>query len=225
MSFILTSFKLIVSPVPNSYLRSRQALSHTDPRLELMPFPDLLPSLPPSLSERLRFRTNSLRSKIVRTNYNTQFAQTARELLEFRHVIAGLVDEMDDDVLSESFQKTVHFTTYDSYGPLLARFSEKPFKASSIVDLFAPGFPDCLAESSSTSGGLAKTFPKYNIFSGIGSSGVGSFQISDPLRRRTSARVYYLGSDQLDVEIKTIVLLRKSISLLGPLSSRGCALT
>ncbi|KAH0835636.1 GH3 auxin-responsive promoter [Lanmaoa asiatica] len=165
-----------------------------------MHLPDLLRSSPPSLSEQLRWRTNELRSRIVRANCNTQFAQTASELTEFRHATARLVDRIDDHALSESFQKTVHFTTYDSYSPFLARFFEKPCKASAIVNLLAPGLPDYLAESSSTSGGLPKTFPKYNRLSKIRSSDAGSWAISDPLRRRTTAYVWYLGCDKMDVE-------------------------
>lgn len=59
---------------------------------------------------------------MVRANYNTKFAQTAPELTEFRHATVGRVDEMDDETLSESFRKAVHFTNYDSYAPFIARF-------------------------------------------------------------------------------------------------------
>ena len=168
----------------------------------LMHLPDLLLSNPSSLSERLRWRTDKLRSSIVRANCNTQFAQIAPELTEFRQATAGLVDGTDDDILSESFRKTVQFTTYDSYAPLLARFCEKPCKASAVLDLLAPGLPDYLAESSSTCGGLPKTFPKYNRLSKIRSrsSDAGSRVIPDPLRRHTTAYIWYLGCDQMDVE-------------------------
>lgn len=168
-----------------------------------MHLPDLIVSNPPSLAEQLKCQTDGLRSRIVRTNYNTQFAQTIPELTEFRHATAGLVDEMDDDILSESFRKTVRFTSYDSYAPFLARFSEKPCRASAIVDLFAPGLPDYLAVSSSTSGGLAKTFPKYNRFSKNKSLEVGSCAISNTLQRRTTAYLWYLWCDQINVEDET----------------------
>ncbi|KAF8546918.1 hypothetical protein OG21DRAFT_1425882 [Imleria badia] len=173
---------------------------------------DLLLSNPPSLSEQLKRRTDELQSRIVRVNYNTRFAQTAPELTEFRRATAGFVDGMDDDLLSELFRKTVHLTTYDSYAPFLAGFSEKPCKASAIVDLFSPGLPDFLAESSSTSSGIAKIFPKYNYLSKIRSSDAGSWAVSDTLRRRTAARICYLGCDQMNVEdesngpVKTIYL-------------------
>jgi hypothetical protein len=186
--------------IPTSYLRFRQVLSHPDASSRLMHLPALLLSNPPFLSEQLRWRTDELRSSIIRANCNTQFAQTTPELTEFRHATAGLVNGMDDDILSESFRKTVHFTTYDSYAPFLARFSEKPCKAGAIHNLFAPGLPDYLAESSSTSGGLPKTFPKYNRLSTIRSSDAGSWAIADPLRRRTTAYVWYLGCDQTNVE-------------------------
>ena len=201
-SFIIPSLFGIAFRIPTSYLRFRQVLSHPDASSRLMHLPDLLLSNPPLLSEQLRWRTDELRSSIVRANYNTQFAQTAPELTEFRHATAGPIDRMDDEILSESFRKTVHFTTYDSYAPFLARFSEKPCKESAIDNLFAPGLPDYLAESSSTSGGLPKAFPKYNRLSKIRSSVAGSWAIADPLRRRTTAYVWYLGCDQMDVEDK-----------------------
>ncbi|KAG6373528.1 GH3 auxin-responsive promoter [Boletus reticuloceps] len=166
-----------------------------------MPLPDLLLSNPPSHSEQLKQRIDALRSRIVNANYNTRFAQIAPELTDFRHATAGRVDGIDDDILSESFRKTVQLTTYGSYAPLLARFFEKPCKASGIADLFAPGLPDCLVESSSTSGGLPKSFPYYNRLSRIRSSeSVRSSTISDPLRRRTTANMWYLGFDRMDVE-------------------------
>jgi len=163
--------------------------------------PDLLLSNPPLLSEQLRWRTEELLSNIVRSNCNTQFAQTAPELGAFRHATAGLVGGMDNDIISQSFRETVQFTTYDSYAPFLARFFEKPCKASAIVNLLAPGLPDYLTWSSSTSGGLAKTFPKYNCLSKIRSSHAKSWTISDPLRRRTTANMWYLGwFGEIDVE-------------------------
>ena len=167
-----------------------------------MPLPDVLISISPlaSLSESLRLRTNKLRSEIIRANYNTQFVQTAQELTEFRHATSGFVDEADDDILSQSFRKTVHFTTYDSYAPFLARFFTKPCKASSVVDLFAPGLPDYLSGSSSTSGGLPKFFPKYNYLSKTRSSDARSWTTSDPPRRRTKAYIFYLGYDRMAVE-------------------------
>ncbi|KAF8551418.1 hypothetical protein OG21DRAFT_1499160 [Imleria badia] len=157
-------------------------------------------SSPSSLSEQLRCRTVELQSRIVRANYNTQFARTAPELAGFRDATAGRVDAMDDHILSESFRKTVHLTTYDSYAPLLAGFFEKPCKASAIVDLFAPGLPDYLCESSSTSGGQAKTFPKYNRLSKARSLDAGSSAIPGTLQRRTTACIRYLGCDQMTVE-------------------------
>ncbi|KAI9459007.1 GH3 auxin-responsive promoter [Boletus coccyginus] len=166
-----------------------------------MHLPDLLLSNPPSLSEPLRWRTDQLLSSIVKANCNTQFAQTASELGAFRHVTTGLVDGMDNSILSRLFRETVQFTTYDSYAPLLARFFEKPCKASAIVNLLAPGLPDYLTSSSSTSGGLPKFFPKYNCLSKIRSEDGGSWAISDHLRRHTTACIWYLRwYDQIDVD-------------------------
>ncbi|KAF8127985.1 GH3 auxin-responsive promoter [Boletus edulis] len=165
-----------------------------------MPLPDLLLPPLPSLSEQLRRRIDELRSRIIRANYNTQFAQTVPELADFRQATAGHIDGMDDDILSESFRKTVQLTTYDSYAPFIAKFFEEPCRASAIVDLLVPGLPDYLSRSSSTSGGLPKYFPKYNRLSHIRSSDVRSWTISDPLRRRTTAHVWYFGCDQMDIE-------------------------
>ncbi|KAI9458987.1 hypothetical protein HD554DRAFT_2317072 [Boletus coccyginus] len=162
---------------------------------------NLLLSNPTSLSEPLRWRTDELLSSIVRANCNTQFAQTAPELGAFRHATTGLIDGMDHNTLSQAFRETVQFTTYDSYAPLLARFFEKPCKASAVVNSLAPGLPDYLTSSSSTSGGLPKFFPKYNCLSKIRSSDGGSWAISDPLRRRTTAHIWYLDRfGQIDVE-------------------------
>ncbi|KAI9573260.1 GH3 auxin-responsive promoter [Boletus coccyginus] len=158
-------------------------------------------SNPSSLSEQLSWQTDKLLSGIVRANCNTQFAQTAPELAGFCQATAGLVDGMDDGILSQSFQRTVQFTTYDSYAPLIARFFEEPCKASAVSHLFAPGLPDFLAISSSTSGGSPKYFPKYNCLSTIRSSEGASWTIPDPLRRRTTAHIWYLGCDRtLDVK-------------------------
>ncbi|KAF8556458.1 hypothetical protein OG21DRAFT_1409009 [Imleria badia] len=168
-----------------------------------MHLPDLLLSNPPSLSEQLRWRTDELWSRIVRANCNTQFAQTAPELTEFRHATAGLVDRIDDAILSETFRKTVHLTTYDSYAPLIARFFERPCKASAMVDLFAPGLPDYMIYSSSTSGGPPKTFPKYNRSPKIRSSDAGSSLISNTFRRRTKAYLWYLCCHQMNVKDET----------------------
>ncbi|KAF8551416.1 hypothetical protein OG21DRAFT_1445236 [Imleria badia] len=166
-----------------------------------MHHPDLLLSNPPeSHSEQLRCRTEGLQSRIVRANYNTQFARAAPELAEFRDATAGSVDAMDDHILSESFRKTIHLTTYDSYAPFLAVFLEKPCKASAIVDLFAPGLPSYLAESSSTSGGHPKIFPRYNRLSKLRSLDTGSSAVPDTLQGRTKAFLWYLGCDQMTVE-------------------------
>jgi hypothetical protein len=182
------------------YLRLRHVLLRTRTSSALMHHPDLLLSNPPSLSEPLRCRADELLSRIVRANYNTQFARTAPELTEFRDAITGRVDGVDGHIISESFRNTVHLTTYDSYAPFLAGFFEKPCKASAIVDMFAPGLPDYLCESSSTSGGQAKIFPKYNRLSKVRSSDAGSSAGSNTLRKRTAATIWYFGCDQMTVE-------------------------
>ena len=177
--------------------------------------PDLIVSNPLSLSEQLRGRTDALRSRIVKANYNTKFAQITSELSDFRHATAGRIDEMDDDILSELFRKTVDFTNYDSYAPFVARFFEKPCKASAIVDLFAPGLPDYLIDSSSTSGGLPKTFTNYNRLSKIGSSDAGSCAIST-LRKCTTAFVWYLRCDKMIVEDEANCPVAKIYPTYGP---------
>lgn len=141
---------------------------------------------------------NRLQSKIIRTNYNTQFAQNAPELADFRRATDGMKDGVGS--LSEVFRKTVPFTTYDAYAPFLARFLDTPCKESAVVDLFAPGLPDYLAESSSTSGGLSKFFPKYDRLSQMRSAQVGLPATLDPPQRRTTAYVWYLGCDKMEVE-------------------------
>ncbi|KAF8553872.1 hypothetical protein OG21DRAFT_1184612 [Imleria badia] len=62
-------------------------------------------------------------------------------------------------------------------------------KASAIVDLLAPGIPEYLAESSSTSGGLPKTFAKYNRSSKVRSLDPRPRTVSNATRRRTRAYI------------------------------------
>ncbi|KAF8127941.1 GH3 auxin-responsive promoter [Boletus edulis] len=168
-----------------------------------MPLPDLLLHPLPSLSEQLRRRSDELRSRIIRANYNTQFAQTVPELADFRRATAGHIDGMDDDILSESFRKTVQLTTYDLYAPFIARFFEQPCKASAIVDLLAPGLPDCLSRSSSTSGGLPKYFPKYNRLSKIRSSNTTRVLCNSIVLRRMQ---FYLDPDEDEEKMRTFIL-------------------
>jgi hypothetical protein len=168
--------------------------------MTLMDHPTLLSSSPSPLSEELREQTNHILCKIIKKNYNTQFAQAASELFEFRRATADLVDGKDDDTLSDTFRKTVQLTTYNAYAALIARFDERPCKASAVLDLLAPGLPDYIAESSSTSGGAAKRFPVYNGLSDSKPSDAVSPLTSDPLRRRTTAHMWYLWCSRMDVE-------------------------
>lgn len=160
--------------------------------------PSLLSSNPLLCSEQLKQQTDELRCKIVRTNGSTQFALAASELAEFRHATANLTDNTDDGTLSDLFRQTVHLTTYDSYAPFTTRLLDRPCKASALVNLLAPGLPDYIAGSSSTSGGLPKTFPGYNFFQKLRSPN--SSPTPDPLHKRTTLDLWYLWCDRMDVE-------------------------
>ena len=130
-----------------------------------MPPSDLLFTNPFPLSQQLRSEVDHTLATIIKANHSTQFALIASELAVFCDATSSGVDGMDDTTLCKLFHGTVQLTTYDAYSPLGARFFEKPCRESSVVNLFAPGLPDFMSWSSSTSGGIPKIFPKYNRLS------------------------------------------------------------
>ena len=162
--------------------------------------PDLLSTNPFPLSQQLRSEVDHTLATIVKANHNTQFALIASELSAFRDATSGRVDGMDDATVSELFRGTVQLTTYDAYSPLVARFFEKPCRESSVVNLFAPGLPDFMSWSSSTSGGTPKMFLKYirSFRSGLLPSAESSTH-SLAVPRRTIAHIYSIPLVSFDI--------------------------
>ncbi|KIJ13248.1 hypothetical protein PAXINDRAFT_100832 [Paxillus involutus ATCC 200175] len=123
--------------------------------------PDLAcSSLSPNLRTLLTEKTDRLLLRIVRANFNTQYASQAPSLAAFRETVAAHGTEVDDALLQD-FRSHVALMDYESYKPFVARFNEQPCKESEVKNLFAPGLPFALALSSSTSGNAPKMFAKY----------------------------------------------------------------
>ncbi|KIJ13247.1 hypothetical protein PAXINDRAFT_170699 [Paxillus involutus ATCC 200175] len=118
-------------------------------------------SLSPKLRTLLTEKTDRLLLRIIRANFNTQYASRAPSLAVFRDVIAGHGTEVDDTLLQD-FRSHVALMDYESYKPFVARFNEQPCKESEVENLFAPGLPFALGLSSSTSGNPPKMFAKYH---------------------------------------------------------------
>ena len=175
-----------------------------------MSSPDLLSANPFPLYQHIRSEIDHTLASIVKANHNTQFALIASELAAFRDATSGRVDGMDDATLSKLFRGTVQLTTYDAYSPLVERFSEKPCRESSVVNLFAPGLPDFMSWSSSTSGGTPKSFPKYNRLSRhapLLSAESSAYSLAVP--RRTTAHIYSTRLVSLDIVDEDDHLVKK----------------
>jgi auxin responsive GH3 family protein len=121
-------------------------------------------SLTPKLHAILTETIDRLLLNIIRANFSTQYASQAPSLAQFRDVVSA--HGMDADAtLLQDFRSHVALMDYESYRPFVARFNEKLCKESDVENLFAPGLPLFLAQSSSTSGKAPKTLAKYNYVS------------------------------------------------------------
>ena len=181
--------------------------------------PGLLLVNPLQLSQQLKSQVDHRLACILRSNYKTQFAQVASELTAFRDAVAGLADDVDDVTLCETFRKTVQLTTYDTYSPLISKFFNSPCRESEVVDLLAPGLPDYITMSSSTSGGVPKTFPQYKCLPKFDMSASAEPLAVSDLPKRTTASVFsfiheplYI-MDENDHLVKTVNLSPTSASL------------
>ncbi|KIJ62990.1 hypothetical protein HYDPIDRAFT_93334 [Hydnomerulius pinastri MD-312] len=92
---------------------------------------------------------------------NTQYVRGAHEFINFRAALVGS-DLACHDHLVKTFRETIPFTDYNSYSPFFAKFEQQPCRENDVVDLFAPGLPDYLTTSSSTSGKAPKIFARYH---------------------------------------------------------------
>ncbi|KAG1729171.1 GH3 auxin-responsive promoter [Suillus occidentalis] len=124
------------------------------------PDTDLLQSLSPELSQRLKDFLDQALLGFIRPNSISQFAHHASELANFREAMAQK-DSNDDEELLRSFREFIPTTNYEPYRPFVANFFATPCKESDVKNMFAPGLPYCLAVSSTTSGKAPKQFPIY----------------------------------------------------------------
>jgi hypothetical protein len=124
------------------------------------PDTDLLHSLSPELSQRLKGFLDQSLLGFIRPNSVSQFAHHASELANFREAMAQK-DSNDDVELLRSFREFIPTTNYEPYRPFVAKFFATPCKESDVKNMFAPGLPYCLAVSSTTSGKAPKKFPIY----------------------------------------------------------------
>ncbi|KAF8134275.1 GH3 auxin-responsive promoter-domain-containing protein [Boletus edulis] len=83
--------------------------------------------------------------RIIRDNFNTQYASQVASLAEFRGT------ELDASLLAD-------FRAH----PFVDKFNAQPCKEEDVINMFSPGFPDFFALSSATSGSNPKMLPKYN---------------------------------------------------------------
>ncbi|KAF8833581.1 hypothetical protein BDN67DRAFT_976531, partial [Paxillus ammoniavirescens] len=123
--------------------------------------PALCNSLTPELRTVLSEKTDRLLSRIIRANFNTQYASQTSSLAAFRDVVSTHGTEVDGTLLQD-FRSHVALMDYESYKPFVARFNEKPCKEAEVVNLFAPGLPFSLALTSTTSGKAPKMFANYH---------------------------------------------------------------
>ncbi|KAH0828160.1 GH3 auxin-responsive promoter-domain-containing protein [Lanmaoa asiatica] len=110
------------------------------------------------LSERM----NDALLKIIRGNFNTQYATQTASLAGFRDAVS-VHDAIEvDATLLADFRSHVPLSNYDSYKPFVDKFNAHPCKEEDVVNLFSPGFPDFLAYSGGTTAKAPKILPKYN---------------------------------------------------------------
>ena len=107
-------------------------------------------------------RTNHALLKIIRDNFNTQYASRAISLTEFRDAVSTHGGTEVDATLVADFRSHVPLSDYDSYKPFVDKFNLQPCKEEDVANMFSPGLPDFLAASSATSGTSPKILAKYN---------------------------------------------------------------
>ncbi|KIJ62984.1 hypothetical protein HYDPIDRAFT_114133 [Hydnomerulius pinastri MD-312] len=126
--------------------------------------PEPTRSLSTELSQQLKEHSETALSRIIKANINTQYVRGAHEFINFRAALVGN-DLACRDHLVKTFRETIPFTDYDSYSPFFAKFNQQPCREDDVMNLFAPGLPDYLTASSSTSGKAPKVFARYNYSS------------------------------------------------------------
>ncbi|KAF8837395.1 hypothetical protein BDN67DRAFT_991779 [Paxillus ammoniavirescens] len=126
--------------------------------------PEPIPVLTPELFDRLKGRTEGTLANLIKTNKDTRYVCESPVFNEFRSALDALGetdDEVQDDMLLESYRTSIPLTTYDSYEPFVNKFFERNCRESDVKDMFSPGLPYFMAVSSATSSKNAKFFAKY----------------------------------------------------------------
>ncbi|KIK81900.1 hypothetical protein PAXRUDRAFT_737148 [Paxillus rubicundulus Ve08.2h10] len=174
-----------------------------------LPEPSLR-SLDLGLAQQLKENIEIVLTRIIKANMNTQYVRGAGELEGFRAAIVGN-DLACHDHLVKTFRETVHLTDYESYLPFFAKFHQQPCREADVVDLFAPGLPNYLTTTSSTSGKAPKIFARYHH--AWDAQGATAQAGSPVISTSTTVFLWYLGYYKLiDIEdndggvVKTIVL-------------------
>ena len=115
-------------------------------------------------------RTTHALLKIIRDNFNTQYASQTASLVEFRDAVSTHGGTEVDATLLADFRSHVPLSDYDSYKPFVDKFNVRPCKEEDVANMFSPGLPDFLALSSATSGTSSKIWPKYKHHAGFKTS-------------------------------------------------------
>ena len=136
-------------------------------------------------------RTNHTLLKIIRDNFNTQYAIEAPILSGFRDAVAARGHGTDvDATLLADFRAHVPLSNYDYYKPFVDKFNAQPCKKEDVENLFAPGLPDFFASSSATFGPTPKFLPKYDHNAG---SPLPRCPFFDPNKNTPLAALQYFG--------------------------------
>ncbi|KAI5990143.1 GH3 auxin-responsive promoter [Pisolithus albus] len=127
-----------------------------------MSLPTVYPllALSPELKAALQERTEHCLRDIVGANITTHYGISAPSLSLFRQAIAGK-DVKEDPTVIIDFRQAVPLSDYGCYSPFIAKFFRHPRKLSELENLLAPGLPNYIAKSSSTTGSRPKLLPKY----------------------------------------------------------------
>ncbi|KAI6025214.1 GH3 auxin-responsive promoter [Pisolithus microcarpus] len=127
-----------------------------------MSLPTVYPllTLSPELKAALQERTERCLRDIVGANITTHYGISVPSLSLFRQATAGK-DVKEDPTVIIDFHQAVPLTDYGCYSPFIAKFFRHPRKQSELENLLAPGLPNYIARSSSTTGNKPKLLPKY----------------------------------------------------------------
>ncbi|KAL4078869.1 GH3 auxin-responsive promoter [Scleroderma yunnanense] len=97
-------------------------------------------------------------------NLTSRFGVESSALADLRMAIVNK-DVKNDATILDDFCRLVPLTQYESYLPFITKLMERPCKLSEVENLLAPGLPNFLCSSSTTSGNKPKYIPKYTQFS------------------------------------------------------------